>query len=219
MMPLNRRSHPRMALALLGLSLAMGVLDALSGCASTTIASTGQPMQRPLCSSPYLVASDTTVSVAVLWGPWWRPDQKEPPLREAAALKGIQQFFATQRCVADLAIQRIDIPTQRAQWSDADLLGMAKPLAPQADKVILIVVKELGPRLRIGLPTLVEGGTEVVVEVRVVDARRHVPEAMVQTHWQKGGPFYVKGVKTLDQDMQAALTSVFVAPSDPSQQP
>ncbi len=176
-------------------------------------------MQRPLCSSPSLVAADTSVSVAVLWGPWWRPDQKEPPLREAAALRGIQQFFATQRCVADLAIQRIDIPTQRAQWSDADLLGMAKPLAPQADKVILIVVKELGPRLRIGLPTLVEGGTEVVVEVRVVDARRHVPEAMVQTHWQKGGPFYVKGVKTLDQDMQAALTSVFVAPSDPSQQP
>lgn len=196
-------------------ALAMGVLGALPGCASTTIASTGQPMQQPLCSSPSQVAADTSVSVAVLWGPWWRPDQKEPPLREAAALKGIQQFFATQRCVTDVAIQRIAIPAQREELSDTALLDMAKALAPHTDKAILIVVRELGPKLRIGLPTLVEGGTEVVVDVRVVDARRQVSEAVVQTHWQKGGPFYVKGVKTLDQDMQAALASVFVAPSAP----
>lgn len=200
-------------------ALAMGVLGALSGCASTTISSTGMPMQQPLCSSPSQVAADTSVSVAVLWGPWWRPDQKEPPLREAAALKGIQQFFATQRCVTDVAIQRIAIPAQREQLSDTALLDMAKALSPHTDRAILIVVRELGPKLRIGLPTLVEGGTEVVVDVRVVDARRQVSEAVVQTHWQKGGPFYVKGVKTLDQDMQAALASVFVAPSAPLQQP
>lgn len=181
----------------------------LSGCASTTVESTGQAMQAPLCGS---AAAPASASVAVLWGPSWRPDQKEPPLREAAALRGIQQFFATQRCLTDVAIARIDIPAQGA-LSDAALLDKAKALTPHADKAVLIVVRELGPLLRIGLPTLVEGGTEVVVAVRVVDARRQVSEAQVQTHWHKGGPFYIQGVKTLDQDMQAALASVLAAPS------
>lgn len=213
-------------MAHLGLILVVVVLGALSGCASTTIASTGQAMQKPLCASASPLPAATTsastsatTSMAVLWGPSWRPDQKEPPLREAAALKGIQQFFATQRCVTDVAIQRVAIPAQGEPLSDTALLATAKALAPHADKVVLIVVRELGPKLRIGLPILVEGGTEVVLEVRVLDAQRQVPEATVQTHWQKGGPFYVKGVKTLDQDMQAALASVFVAPSAPLQQP
>lgn len=214
----NHHRNPH-RMAVLGLPIAMGLFGALSGCASTTIESTGQPMPRPLCSSPSPAASDTPVSVAVLWGPWWRPDQKEPPLREAAALKGIQQFFAAQRCVTDLTIERITIPAQREQLSDTALLEMAKARSPHADKAILIVVRELGPKLRIGLPMLVAGGTEVVVEVRVVDAKRQATEATVQTHWQKGGPFYIKGVKTLDLDMQTTLASVFVAPSSPLQQP
>lgn len=200
----------------LGLTLVV-VLGALSGCASTTIDVTGQALQAPLCGSAS--AASASASVAVLWGPLWRPDQKEPPLREATALKGIQQFFATQRCLKDVAIQRIAIPAQGERLSDAALLDMAKTLTPHADKVILIVVRELGPKLRIGLPTLVEGGTEVVVDVRVVDAQRQAREATVQTHWQMGGPFYVKGVKTLDQDMQAALASVFVAPFATSHPP
>lgn len=202
------------------LSLGLVVLGALSGCASTTIDATGQALQAPLCGSIAASAPvSATTSVAVLWGPLWRPDQKEPQLREAAALKGIQQFFAAQRCLTEVAIQRIAIPAQGERLSDAALLEAAKALAPQADKVVLITVRELGPKLRIGLPTLVEGGTEVVVAVRVVDARRHMSEAQLQTHWQKGGPFYVKGVKSLDQDMQAALASVFVAPFATSRQP
>lgn len=196
------------------------VLGALSGCASTTIDVTGQTLKAPLCGS---ASASASTSVAVLWGPLWRSDQKEPPLREAAALKGIQQFFATQRCLKDVAIQRIAIPAQAEPLSDAALLDMAKALTPHADKVILIVVRELGPKLRIGLPTLVEGGTEVVVEVRVVDAQRQAHPAqaqfLAQVHWQKGGPFYVKGVKSLDQDMQAALASVFVAPFATSHPP
>lgn len=205
-----QRCHSRWV-ARLGLSLV--AWGALSGCASTTIESTGQSLQTPLCASPSASAAPTAVtSVAVLWGPSWRPDQKEPVLREAAALKGIQRFFATQRCLTEVAIARIDIPAQ-GELSDAALLDQAKALTPHADKAVLIVVRELGPLLRIGLPTLVEGGTEVVVAVRVVDARRQVSEAQVQTHWHKGGPFYIQGVQTLDQDMQAALASVLVAPS------
>lgn len=196
-------------IACIGFGLCLAILGVLSGCASTTVESTGQTMQAPLCSSATASAS---ASVAVLWGPSWRPDQKEPPLREAAALRGIQQFFATQRCLTDVAIARIDIPAQ-GELSDAALLDKAKALTPHADKAVLIVVRELGPLLRIGLPTLVEGGTEVVIEVRVVDAARQASLAQVQTHWHKGGPLYIQGVKTLDQDMQAALASVLAAPS------
>lgn len=197
------------------LGLGLVAWGALSGCASTTVESTGQTMQAPLCGS---AAAPASASVAVLWGPSWRPDQKEPPLREAAALRGIQQFFATQRCLTDVAIARIDIPAQ-GELSDAALLDKAKALTPHADKAVLIVVRELGPLLRIGLPTLVEGGTEVVIEVRVVDAARQASLAQVQTHWHKGGPFYIQGVKTLDQDMQAALASVLAAPSTTSHPP
>lgn len=195
------------------LHLGLVLLGALAGCASTTVASTGQALPSPLCGSAsagHATTASVAVAVAVLWGPSWRPDQKEPALREAAALRGIQQFFATQRCLRDVAIARTDIPAQ-GELSDATLLDQAKALTPGADKVVLIVVKELGPLLRIGLPTLVEGGTEVVAEVRVVDARRRVAEARLQTHWHKGGPFYIQGVKTLDQDMQAALSATLAA--------
>lgn len=208
---------PAMKRRIASLHLGLAFLGALSGCASTTVESTGQALPSPLCG-PTSVTTPATTSVAVLWGPSWRPDQKEPPLREAAALRGIQQFFASQRCLTDVALHRIDIPAQGELPDDA-LLATAKARTPRADKVILIVVRELGPKLAIGLPTLVEGGTEVVIEVRVLDARHPVSEAQVRTHWQKGGPFYIQGVRTLDQDMQAALSATLAAPAAPAATP
>jgi len=35
--------------------------------------------------------------------------------------------------------------------------------------------------------------------------------ANVRTHWQNGGTFVVKGVKTLDQDMSAALRTTLMS--------
>jgi hypothetical protein len=37
--------------------------------------------------------------------PHWRPDQKEPPLREAAAQRGIEDFFAGLACMTGVDIQ------------------------------------------------------------------------------------------------------------------
>lgn len=180
------------------------LLGVLSGCASTTLRSDGSPLEGPICS-----ATDKSNSVSVLWGAKWRPDQKEPPLRETAALRGIKTFFEAQKCPQGIAIHRIAIPDGHQSLSDADIVAMSTDQGDSADRVVVLIVRELGPKLIIGIPNLVEGGTEVVLESRVVDRQAVATIANLKTHWQKGGPFYIKGVKSLDLDMQTTLNAVF----------
>ena len=173
---------------------------ALLGCASTKVETSGAGMKDPLCDG------GVKRSALVYWGPQWRPDQKEPALREAAAQRGIEQFFAGLSCVALVAMRRMssgDIP------SDAELLRLAGGAAAP-DRVVLIVVRELGPKLVIGIPAIVEGGTEVLIDVRVLDVRSAQTLADARTHWQNGGTFVIKGVRSLDQDMSAALAAALM---------
>jgi hypothetical protein len=130
--------------------------------------------------------------VLVLWGTKWRPDQKDVVDREAAAWQGIQQFFIRSIC-------RTEIRSADAVPDDTRAFG----------KVVAITVRELGPVVRIGLPVPLEGGTEVVFESKVLDGRSGKTLAELRTHWQNGGPFVVKGVKTLPEDMTAALVATF----------
>lgn len=179
----------------------------LAGCASTTIQTSGSPLDRPLCAP-----ADAASSVRVLWAPQWRPDQKEPASREAAAQRGIEQYFKALPCADRLAILRVQLPRAHEQLTQADVLALAQAAGgPAPGKVILIVVRELGPRLVVGLPSVVEGGTEVVLEARVVETGTPGPAMNLRTHWRKGGPFYIKGVETLDEDMRAALGEAFSA--------
>lgn len=78
----------------------------------------------------------------------------------------------------------------------------------KSSRVLVIVVRELGPVLRLGIPSLVEGGTEGVLQLRVLDVRAAKPMVDVRTHWQNGGMFVIKGVGSLEQDMSAALAAV-----------
>lgn len=181
----------------------------MSGCASTTVQFSGAPPTHALCS-----ADAPKLALSVLWGTRWRPDQKEPPLREAAALRGIEQYFQSLPCVQSLAIHRLRPPEAPAPLTDTQVLAMARTEGDQPDRVVLLFVRELGPKLLIGLPTLVEGGTEVVLEARLIDAPSASLLADAQVHWYKGGPFYIKGVKTLDQDMRTTLEALFSAPTD-----
>src|SRR5262245_53812887 len=84
----------RGALALLTAAAAM-----LAGCASTQFRSAGQMPDEPLCQRP-----TENVSAVVLWGVQWRPDQKEPALREAAARRGIETFFADSNCFVNARV-------------------------------------------------------------------------------------------------------------------
>jgi hypothetical protein len=72
--------------------------------------------------------------------------------------------------------------------------------------VLVVVVRELGPVVQLlGSPALVEGGTDVVLELKAFDVRTGASLANFGIHWQNGGAFVIKGVQTLPQDMGSAL--------------
>lgn len=188
--------------------LAASISLVIAGCAATQIETTGSKLAKPLCSTDRPIGS-----VVVFWQPQWRADQKEPELREAAALRGIEQFFSSVECTHTTAIQRL--PNNATPRSDAQLLQLAEGHFPHPDRTVYIVVRELGPTLAIGLPVIIHGGTEVVVEVRVLDPATSASIADARTHWRNGGAFVLKGVKTLGHDMTSALTATLMATESP----
>lgn len=192
---LERRQTVRPAI------LASAFLATLLGCASTSVETTGTTLREPLCK-----AGAERRSVLAYWGARWRPDQKEPERREAAALRGIESFLADSGCVAGYQVRRLP-GEQLAEIPSDALQKMASSATPRPDKVLAIIVRELGPVLRIGIPSIVEGGTEVVLELRLLDVATSSLQADVRTHWSNGGTFVVKGVGSLDRDMSAALAA------------
>lgn len=181
----------------------LAVLSLLTACASTKIETTGSPLKESVFR-----VGERALTTAVYWSPQWRPDQKEPSLREAAALRGIQDFLGRTSCLAVSGIHRL--PAEDALRSDEELMRMASSTSTKPERVLLIVVRELGPRLTVGIPVIVEGGTEVLIDVRVLDPQSSAPLANARTFWRNGGTFVIKGVKTLDQDMSAALSATLM---------
>lgn len=175
---------------------AVAVLLGLAGCVSTTIETAGTTLEEPFCRT-----GAVAVPTVVAWGAQWRSDQKEPELREDAAARGLERFLAGACCIATEGVERFS----GAPPEDDALLRSVAAAHPSAQRAVLVVVRELGPWLLIGLPVPVRGGTEVVVEMRVLDVRTQQRLADVRTHWRSGGAFVVKGVASLDQDLVAAL--------------
>lgn len=186
----------------LALAAAAGAL-LLAGCATTTVRSSGTALQQPLCG-----AGGAKMSAAMYWMPQWRADQKEPQAREALARRGIEQFVAQHPCLAIAEIQRV--PSGAGVPSNETLLRRVQDTSPPPELALLVVVRELGPRLVVGLPTLVEGGTEAVIEVRVLRVSTAELLADSRTEWRNGGTFVVKGVGSLDADLSAALSSALM---------
>jgi hypothetical protein len=190
-------------------SVLLSVLLLATACATTSVDTTGTALQHPLCTQ-----AGPKVSVALYWTPQWRADQKEPAVREALAQRGIEQFISHHSCLTVTELRRV--PSESGIPSDADLMQQASGVSPPPERVVLVVLRELGPRLLIGLPVLVEGGTEVVIEVRVLDPSTSEVLADTRTQWRNGGTFVVKGIKSLDRDLDAALSTVLL--SEASQQ-
>ncbi|NMM29035.1 MAG: hypothetical protein HHJ12_17555 [Glaciimonas sp.] len=182
---------------------ALASVVGLAGCASTKVETTGSPLKEPLCQ-----VGARAINTVVYWSLQWRPDQKEPPLREAAALRGIQGFLSRTSCLAVVGIHRL--PEGDALPSDTELMRLAASTPAKPERVVLIVVHELGPRLTVGIPVIVEGGTEVLIDVRVFNPQSPELLANIRTLWRNGGTFVIKGVKTLDQDMSAALNATLM---------
>jgi hypothetical protein len=187
---------------------ALTALALMAGCASTKIDTTGTQPAQPLCQ-----VDKPAISTVVYWGPQWRPDQKEPPLREAAALRGIEDFIKRAGCLAVTGVNRL--PTGMPLPTNEELVRLAANATPVPERLLLIVVRELGPRLVIGIPVIIEGSTEVQIELRVLNPRTAESLVNTQTLWQNGGTFVIKGVTTLDQDMSAALSAVLMPAISP----
>ena len=176
---------------------------ALAGCASTTVETTGNALKAPLCKP-----GEAPRSVYVVWGPEWRPDQKEPAQREALAQKGIEEFLADVPCLIVAGVKRF--PAESAIPSNEELLHLSRSATPPADFAVLVVVHELGPVLLIGIPVIVEGGTDVVIDVRVLESATSAVLAESRTHWKNGGTFVIKGTGSLARDMASALRAALL---------
>lgn len=163
----------------------------LIGCATTTIRVTPSP-QTPVC--------DSGASTLILWAPQWRPNQKDVPEREAAAEAGLKEFLQNSGCFANSELRRLPqttppIVAAEIAWANG-----------RFDKVITITLRELGPVLKLfSSPALIDGGTEVVLQVSEYLLPSEKQTRMFTVHWQNGGPGVIKGVRSLRQDMKAAL--------------
>ncbi|MDR4463027.1 MAG: hypothetical protein MRJ66_02060 [Nitrospira sp.] len=164
---------------------------ALTGCATTTVTITPSP-QPPIC--------DSLTSALVLWAPQWRPDQKDVPERETAAETGVRQFLQTSKCFKNSELRRL--PSMSLPTIAAEVDTVNRPF----DKVVTITVRELGPVLKLlASLALIDGGTEVLLHIA-----EHTLPSQKQTraftiHWQNGGPGVIKGVGSLQNDMQDTL--------------
>lgn len=172
----------------------------LGGCASTTVDLSRSPPAGVRCQAP-----GERVTALVLWGPRWRPDQKDVPLREAAAEQGIKEFFATSNCFARSQVRRVPLPAPIATERLDEIIAET---SPKPDRVLTIAVRELGPIVKLlASLALVEGGIDVLLEISSYNGTSPNPRFDFSVHWQHGGPWVLKGTGTLREDIQSALAA------------
>ena len=181
-------------------SISLAVL-VLSGCASTQFQVSDQSPQQPLCQRP-----GEQATALVLWGAKWRPDQKDVPLREATAQRGIEHFFSSSQCFAKSKVVRKVGDRESIDLLPAEIRTLVAADATALSHVLFITVRELGPIVKLlSSFALVEGGTDVVLDIRAVSTSTGQTTAAFTSHWQNGGPWVIKGVATLEQDIGSAL--------------
>jgi hypothetical protein len=185
--------HNRSRTCLLG-PLAVALL---AGCAATT-SFTPTPSPKP----PVCHRSPQHLSAAVLWGTQWRADQKDVADRETAASQGIARFFQESACFAGAQVQRLSASAP-AREQAAAMAGLSKH-----DVVLVVIVRELGPVLKVGASAaLIDGGTEVVLDLSTYERGATTAARAFSAHWENGGPGVVKGVASLPADMESALAA------------
>jgi hypothetical protein len=177
-------------------------LAVLASCASTTVDLSGNTPKDGLCQGP----ADAGTAL-VVWDTQWRQDQKDVLLREAAAEQGLNEYFAQSKCLPDAGVRRNAVG---ASLTAEQARKLAVANSPQINRVIVVVVRELGPVVKfLSSAAVVEGGTEVVLHITSYSSRAPDSQQDFLVHWKNGGPGVVKGVSTLPQDMKAALAAGF----------
>jgi hypothetical protein len=171
----------------------------LSGCSSVKIDTAGSNNIAPICNP-----GDNIIITAILWGALWRPDQKEPQLRESMAKQGIDQFISETKCINVVSNRKIEL--EQNAPSNAKLIELVT--VNNTEQVIFILVRELGPTLEIGIPAIITGHTETVLETKVINLPSQSVINDSKVHWRKGGMFVIKGTSSLPKDIASALKSI-----------
>jgi hypothetical protein len=175
------------------------------GCATTRVVTHTVGALPPLCQ-----AQESSQTALILWGAAWRENQKEAALREEMASRAIARFFKTSPCYSMVDVLKVADGRSAVGLSDVEALKFAASSGSHYDKVVIVRVEELGPLIIIYLsPILWEGGTEVMLRARALDVHTSALEADISIHWKDSGAFVIKGTKTLEQDLQSALGSIF----------
>lgn len=166
--------------------IVVGVL--LGACSATTTVAIWPADQGAVCQP------QSGLKAAVRWGTGWRADQKDVLAREAAAAQGVADFFAGAKCFASVVIAR------------ADASSPEPVVPPGSDLLLVLTVRELGPTVKLfASAALIDGGTEVLIDVARYLPGGREPDRQFTIHWRNGGPGVIKGVQSLPADMSAAL--------------
>jgi hypothetical protein len=164
-----------------------------------------------LGSKPPLCRNQMHTGTLVLWGTAWRENQKEPGLRRAIASQAITQFFHSSSCFSNVQVLELAGGHPSLQLSDTEALKFAASLQGSFQKIIFVRIEELGPLIIIyPSPILWEGGTEVALRIRVLNAQTSALETDISIHWKNTGAFILRGTRGLAQDLMSALASVFL---------
>lgn len=169
-----------------------------SACASAPPNAESFAMQTPLCAPGVSLGK---VVIAPLTR--WRPDQKEPAIREAIALKAIEAVAPAIACAASA---RVLPPGPDA--ASASALAAAK--AEGASTALLIRIDELGPIAILSFPAVWSTWSDVKFTLDAVDAASGQTLRSIPHRRQKGGAFEVRGLDPLQGEMEQALRDVIL---------
>ena len=127
-------------------------------------------------------------------------------MREDAAQRGIEHFFSSSECFTKTKVIRKIGDRESIDISPTELRTLVAADFTASSHVLFITVRELGPVVKLlSSLALVEGGTDVVLEIRAVSPSTGQTTADFTSHWQNGGPLVIKGVATLEQDIGSTL--------------
>lgn len=134
--------------------------------------------------------------VAVLPETRWRPDQKEPEVREAIVWRALDEVFGgTPGVVRPLATYSLE----------PEAMTLAREAGAGTETAIFLQVQELGPILLLSLPVLWSGYSDVKLRFRAVRVPSGEVLLDVQRRRQVGGPFEVRGLWPLQRELVLTL--------------
>lgn len=174
------------------------LLGSTAACASAPPGAESFPVQAPLCAPGVSLGK---VVIAPLTR--WRPDQKEPQVREAIARKAMDAVAPAITCASSSKV--LDIA---ADVGSSAALAAAK--AEGANTVLLIHIDELGPIAILSFPALWSTWSDVKFTLDAVDVQTGANLRSIPHRRQKGGAFEARGLDPLQGEMEAALKDVIL---------